>query len=111
METALLSIDEALDTALDIFHEMADHNLEDEDMQRYQSDFDECGGAIAVEAGADWEGWTHTDVDRDVFIEIKIGLIRDDALSPVFVRILLSRDPGNKACFILWKRADSFVQM
>lgn len=111
METSLLSINEALDTAFEIFHEMADHNLEDEDMQRYQTLFDELGGGMAVEAAADWESVTHENIDRNVFIEIKIGLIENDKLNDVFVRILLSRDPEQKSCYVLWKRAGTFVQL
>lgn len=106
MEASLLSIDETLETAFDIFYEMAEDNLEYDDMLAYQARFDEEGAGVAVEAESDWEEQVGFDVDREVFVEVRIGLASDDVLDDVLVRMLLSRDPEQKFCHLLWKRAE-----
>ncbi len=105
MENALLSIDETLETAFDIFFEMAEDNLEYDDLQAYQARFDDEGAAVAVDAAEDWEGHVGFDVDRDSFVEVQIGLTQGDALEDVLARMLISRIPDEKFCHILWKRA------
>ncbi|EOD78540.1 hypothetical protein D515_02702 [Grimontia indica] len=105
METPLLSIDETLDTAFEIFYEMAEDNLDYDDMLAYQERFDEEGAGVAVEAESDWEGHVAFEVDREVFVEIRIGLTSGDTLDDVLVRMLISRDPEQKFCHMLWKRA------
>lgn len=104
MQISLISIDETLDTAFEIFHEMVEDNLEYNDILLYQSNFDEDGAAIASDAGPDWEAQVGFDVDRQVYIEIQIGLSNSLALETVFARMLISRDPQHKFCHILWKR-------
>ncbi|PKF50679.1 HI1450 family dsDNA-mimic protein [Enterovibrio nigricans] len=106
METSLLSIDETLEIAFDIFYEMAEDNLDYDDLLAYQARFDEDGAGIALEALEDWEGHVGFDVDRDVFIEVRIGLATDDSLNDVLLRMLISRDPEQKFCHMLWKRAE-----
>lgn len=105
MEASLLSIDETLETAFDIFYEMAEDNLEYDDLLAYQARFDEEGAGVAVDAESDWEEHVGFDVDRDVFVEVRIGLTTNDVLDDVLVRMLLSRDPEQKFCHLLWKRA------
>ncbi|AMG31970.1 hypothetical protein AL542_17600 [Grimontia hollisae] len=104
MKASLLSIDETLETAFDIFYEMAEDNLEYDDLLAYQARFDEEGAGVAVDAESDWEEHVGFDVDRDVFVEVRIGLTTNDVLDDVLVRMLLSRDPEQKFCHLLWKR-------
>lgn len=104
MTTELVSIDESLDSAFEIFYEMAEDSLEYDDLLAYREHFDDTGAGVAVEAEPDWEQHVGFDVDRDVFIEIRIGLVEEDELKDVLVRMLISRDPENKFCHLLWKR-------
>ncbi|MDD1780859.1 HI1450 family dsDNA-mimic protein [Enterovibrio sp. ZSDZ35] len=106
METSLLSIDETLETAFDIFYEMAEDNLDYDDLLAYQARFDEEGAGIAVDALDDWDNLVGFDVDRDVFVEVRIGLAANDTLNDVLLRMLISRDPEQKFCHMLWKRAE-----
>lgn len=104
MDITLLSIDETLAAAFEIFDEMAEDSLEAQDRLTYQSHFDNNGAAIAVEAGEDWEQHVGFNVDRRVYIEVHIGLTSNEAIDDLFARMLLSRDPEHKFCHILWKR-------
>ncbi|CZF82534.1 HI1450 family dsDNA-mimic protein [Grimontia marina] len=105
METQLLSIDEMLETAFEIFYEMAEDNLDYDDLLAYQERFDDEGAAVAVKAESDWESHVAFEVDREVFVEVRIGLTSGDTLDDVLVRMLISRDPEQKFCHMLWKRA------
>jgi uncharacterized protein YciU (UPF0263 family) len=53
----------------------------------------------------DWAEQVGFDVD-ETYAEVRIGLVNeeDDVLDDVFARLLVSRDPENKFCHILWKR-------
>lgn len=104
MDITLLSINDTLDIAFDIFGEMADDNLEHQDRVVYQSHFDEDGAAIAIEPSTDWEKHVNFNVDRHIYIEVHIGLASNDVIDNRFARLLLSRDPEHKFCHILWKR-------
>ncbi|MEZ8130492.1 HI1450 family dsDNA-mimic protein [Enterovibrio norvegicus] len=106
METQLLSIDDTLDTAFDIFYEMAEDNLDYDDLLAFQARFDEEGAGIAVDAESDWEEHVGFDVNRETFVEVRIGLTSEDTLNDVLVRMLVSRDPEQKFCHLLWKRTE-----
>ncbi|WP_283131677.1 HI1450 family dsDNA-mimic protein [Enterovibrio norvegicus] len=106
METQLLSIDDTLDTAFDIFYEMAEDNLDYDDLLAFQARFEEEGAGIAVDAESDWEEHVGFDVNRETFVEVRIGLTSEDTLNDVLVRMLVSRDPEQKFCHLLWKRAE-----
>ncbi|MGF1864882.1 HI1450 family dsDNA-mimic protein [Enterovibrio norvegicus] len=106
METQLLSIDDTLDTAFDIFYEMAEDNLDYDDLLAFQARFDEEGAGIAVDAESDWEEHVGFDVNRETFVEVRIGLTSEDTLNDVLVRMLVSRDPEQKFCHLLWKRGE-----
>ena len=58
-----------------------------------------------VETGEDWPEHVGFAVD-ETFAEVRIGLVNeeDDVLDDVFARLLVSRDPDNKFCHILWKK-------
>ncbi|WP_070965533.1 HI1450 family dsDNA-mimic protein [Vibrio sonorensis] len=102
----LISYDEAIDVAYDIFLEMAPDNLEPADVILFTAQFDERGAAELVEVRDDWASHVGFDVDKETYAEVVIGLVNDedDVLDDVFARLLISRDPDNKFCHALWKR-------
>lgn len=101
-----LSYDEVIETAYDIFLEMAADNLEAADVILFTAQFDERGAAEAVDVAEDWIEHVGFDVDKTQYAEVHIGLVNEsnDALDDIFARILLNRDPDQKFCHILWKR-------
>ncbi|KOO06266.1 HI1450 family dsDNA-mimic protein [Vibrio hepatarius] len=102
----LISYDDTIDTAYDIFLEMAPDNLEAADVIIFTAQFEERGAAELVETGDDWNGHVGFEVDKEIYAEVRVGLVNeeDDVLDDVFARLLVSRDPENKFCHILWKR-------
>jgi len=104
--TTLMSYDDAIETAYDIFLEMAPDNLEAADVLIFTAQFEERGAAELVETGNDWGQHVGFDVDKETYAEVRVGLVNeeDDVLDDVFARLLLSRDPEHKFCHILWKR-------
>lgn len=104
--TELISYDDAIDVAYDIFLEMAPDNLEPADVILFTAQFEDRGAAELVETGDDWVQEVGFEVDKEVYAEIRIGLVNetDDVLDDVFARLLISRDPDNRSCHALWKR-------
>ncbi len=104
--TQLISYDDTIDTAYDIFLEMAPDNLEPADVLLFTAQFEERGAAELVETGDDWVQHTGFDASGEQYAEVRIGLVNEsnDVLDDVFARLLISRDPENKYCHILWKR-------
>lgn len=102
----LLSYDEVIDAAYDIFIEMAPDNLEQPQLGQYESDFDDFGAAIAVELSHDWEAQVGFAVDSESYAEVRIGLVDEEqqALGTLFARLLICRVPDEKFCHILWQR-------
>jgi uncharacterized protein len=104
--TELISYDDAIEVAYDIFLEMAPDNLEPVDVILFTAQFDDRGAAEIVDLGADWESQVGAEIDAEVYVEVRIGLVneKNDVLDDVFARMLISRDPDDKSCHILWKR-------
>lgn len=102
----LNSYDDTIDTAYDIFLEMAPDNLEAADVIIFTAQFEERGAAELVETGDDWAQHVGFEVNKETYAEVKIGLVDEesDTLDDVFARMLVSRDPEHKFCHILWKR-------
>ncbi|MBU2898185.1 HI1450 family dsDNA-mimic protein [Vibrio hepatarius] len=102
----LISYDDAIETAYDIFLEMAADNLEAADVIIFVAQFDDKGAAELVETSDDWAQHVGFDVDKNIYAEIRVGLVNEDSdvLDDVFARLLISRDPDNKFCHVLWKR-------
>ncbi|NOH53924.1 DUF440 family protein [Vibrio coralliilyticus] len=102
----LISYDDAIETAYDIFLEMAPDNLEAADVIIFTTQFDDRGAAELVETGDDWAGHVGFEVDKEIYAEVRIGLVNEenDVLDEVFARLLVSRDPEHKFCHVLWKR-------
>ncbi|GLT19991.1 UPF0263 protein [Vibrio zhanjiangensis] len=102
----LISYDDAIEAAYDIFLEMAADNLEPADVILFTAQFDERGAAELVETGDDWSQHVGFDIDKNSYAEVRIGLINEDSdiLDDVFARLLISRDTEHKFCHVLWKR-------
>ncbi|WNJ95297.1 HI1450 family dsDNA-mimic protein [Vibrio ruber] len=102
----LISYDDAIDTAYDIFLEMAPDNLEPADIILFTAQFDDRGAAELVDVKDDWNNQVGFDVDKETYAEVHIGLVNEenDTLDDVFARMLISRDPEHKFCHIFWKR-------
>ena len=102
----LMSYDDVIDTAYDIFLEMAPDNLEPADVLLFTAQFEDRGAAELVETGDDWAVEVGFEVDKQVYAEVKIGLVNEesDVLDDVFARMLVSRSAEHKFCHIFWKR-------
>jgi len=102
----LISFDDAIEAAYDIFLEMAPDNLEPADVILFTAQFDDRGAAELVEVGNDWDDQVGFEVDKEIYAEVRIGLVNEanDELDDVFARMLISLDPDNKACHMMWKR-------
>lgn len=103
-ESSLISLDDVLDTAFDIFYEMAEDNLEYDDLRQYQEHFDQQGAGVVVDTEEDWYEHAGADIDLSECAEVRIGFADETSLNDVLVRMLLSRNPDNKFCHLLWKR-------
>ena len=107
MDTSnLISFDDVIDAAYDIFLEMAPESLEPADVILFTAQFEDRGAAEVVETRDDWADHVGFDVDKELYAEVRIGLVNEanDELDDVFARMLISRDPEHKFCHILWKR-------
>ena len=62
----LMSYDDAIDTAYDIFLEMAPDNLEPADVILFTAQFEDRGAAELVETGDDWVEHVGFEVDKVV---------------------------------------------
>ena len=105
----LISYDDVIDAAYDIFLEMAPDNLEPADVILFTAQFEDRGAAELVEMGDDWVEHVSFEIDKEVkevYAEVRIGLVNEenDVLDDVFARMLISRDPEHKFCHMLWKR-------
>ncbi len=102
----LISFDDAIEAAYDIFLEMAPDNLEPADVILFTAQFDDRGAAELVEVGNDWDEQVGFEVNKETYAEVRIGLVNEanDELDDVFARMLISLDPDNKACHMMWKR-------
>jgi uncharacterized protein YciU (UPF0263 family) len=102
----LISYEDAIEAAYDIFLEMAPDNLEQPDLLLFATQFDERGAAEVVEIADDWVERIGAEVDHLICAEIHIGLVdqTNDILTDTFARLLISRDPAQKFCHIVWKR-------
>ena len=102
----LMSYDDVIETAYDIFLEMAPDNLEAAHVILFTAQFEDRGAAELVETADDWVEHVGFEFDKEVYAEIRIGLVNEenDVLDDVFARLLISRDAEHKFCHILWKR-------
>ncbi len=106
MTTTLLTVPDILDIASDIFEEMVEDNLEIDDLNAFYTDFDTKGAMMAVEPAADWSKDMGKEVNLTDYIEVHVGFAEQDSdcLSDILARLLISRHPNDKDCYIKWKR-------
>ncbi|AGH39147.1 UPF0263 protein [Bibersteinia trehalosi USDA-ARS-USMARC-188] len=97
-------IDHLIDTAYDIFLEMAPENLEPADILLFNLQFEERGAVEMVETGEDWDQEIGVLIDPEAFAEIWVGLVNEqDVMDDVFARFLISLDQENPEYHVVWK--------
>lgn len=97
-------IDTLIDTAYDIFLEMAPENLDPADILLFNLQFEERGAVEMVETRDDWEQEIGVLIDPDAFAEVWVGLVNEhDEMDDVFARFLISLDPENREYHVVWK--------
>ena len=102
--TQLLSVDELLDHAYEIFLELAADNLSAEQIECFNAEFEERGALGDTTPEEDWQEYVEFEVSPEQHVEICVGLLNDDdEFDRLFARILLSRDPDNRQCQIQWQ--------
>lgn len=103
-EPTLISEDEALEQAYDLFLAQAADNLDVADQLLFNLQFEERGAAEVVPLGNDWQFIVGLPVTPARFSEVIIGLAPDDAdIDDIFGRVLISRDPLQPMFHIIWK--------
>ena len=103
----LLDNDELIDTAYDIFLELATDNLAADDILLFNGQFEERGAADMIAVMEDWQQHVDFDLaaDKEDYAEVRIGLVNEfDELDDIYARVLISRIRDKKFCHILWKR-------
>ncbi len=102
--TQLLSVDELLDHAYEIFLELAADNLSAEQIECFNAEFEERGALGDTTPEEDWQEYVEFEVSPEQHVEICVGLLNDDdEFDRLFARMLLSRDPDNRQCQIQWQ--------
>lgn len=101
----LLTDDETLEAAYDIFLELAQDNLDLADILLFNLQFEQRGAAEVFDPSEAWHEQVDFDLNPDLFAEVVIGLAEQDrmAVNDVFARILICRARTEKVCHILWK--------
>ncbi len=103
-QTPLLSVDELLDHAYEIFLELAADNLSAEQIECFNREFEERGALGDTTPEEDWQEYVDFEVDPNRHVEICVGLLNDDEeFDRLFARMLLSRDPDVRQCQIQWQ--------
>ncbi len=102
--TQLLSVDDLLDHAYEIFLELAADNLNPEQIECFNAEFEERGALGDTVPEEDWQEYVDFEVSPELHVEICVGLLNDDdEFDRLFARMLLSRDPDNRQCQIQWQ--------
>lgn len=97
-------IDTLIDTAYDIFLEMAPENLDPADILLFNLQFEERGAVEMVETRDDWEQEIGVLIDPEAFAEVWVGLVNEqDEMNDVFARFLISLDDENREYHVVWK--------
>lgn len=103
----LMTEEETLDQAYDIFLMLAADNLDPADVLLFNLQFEERGAAELFDPAEDWEEHVGFDATSERYSEVIIGLAEEEnpegSISDIFARLLISRDKDNKFCHILWK--------
>ena len=76
--TQLLSVDDLLDHAYEIFLELAADNLSPEQIECFNAEFEERGALGDTAPEEDWQEYVEFEVDPALHVEICVGLLNDD---------------------------------
>ena len=102
--TQLLSVDELLDHAYEIFLELAADNLSPEQIECFNAEFEERGALGDTAPEEDWQEYVEFEVSPEQHVEICVGLLNDDdEFDRLFARMLLSRVAEERHCQIQWQ--------
>ena len=97
------SVDILLNTALELFMELASDNLPEHEIALFNQAYNDRGLLAEAEPGDDWDadvGFEVTDAD---YAEIWIGLENSEQeVEHLFARMLIARAVDEKFCHIEW---------
>jgi uncharacterized protein len=103
-QTQLLSVDELLDHAYEIFLELAADNLSAEQIECFNAEFEERGALGDSTPEEDWQDYIDFEIDPERHVEICIGLLNEEEeFDRLFARMLLSRHPDERQCQVQWQ--------
>lgn len=96
--------DNAIDTAYDIFLEMAEENLDPADILLFNLQFEERGAVEMVETADNWDEEIGVLIDPEAYAEVWVGLVNEkDEMDDIFAKVLISHDMENPEYHIVWK--------
>ncbi|MGL5284593.1 hypothetical protein SAMN05880558_105134 [Aeromonas sp. RU39B] len=92
-----------LGTAIELFMELASDNLPEQEITRFNNEYNQHGLMAEVELGDDWDADVGFTVTDEEYGEVWIGLINDEQeFTHLFARLLVSRSAEEKFCHIEW---------
>ena len=98
----LLTEDEAADLALEIFYELASDNLPENEIHRFNAEYPDHGYLETDQPAADWVELVNFEPDPNGFIQINIGIEKEEGVTHRLATILFSLDEEEKFCHIEW---------
>nr|WP_314267823.1 HI1450 family dsDNA-mimic protein [uncultured Moellerella sp.] len=101
----LISEDDTIDMAYDLFLEGALEHLDPADQLIFSLQFEERGAVEVVDLQDDWSKLLNKSIDKRIFSEVIIGLAEneDAELDDIFARVLISRDIKQPFVHIIWR--------
>ena len=97
------SVEELLDTALELFMELASDNLPEQEIALFNQAFNDRGLLAETDPDDDWEADVGFAVSDAEYAEIWVGLGNaEQEYEHLFARMLLSRRVDEKLCHIEW---------
>ncbi|MBL0605629.1 YciU family protein [Aeromonas caviae] len=97
------SVEELLDTALELFMELASDNLPEQEIVRFNQEFNDRGLLAETDPADDWAADVGFEVSDADYAEIWVGLGNEqEEYEHLFARMLLSRRIDEKFCHIEW---------
>lgn len=97
------SVEELLDTALELFMELASDNLPEQEIVRFNQEFNDRGLLAETDPADDWAADVGFEVSDADYAEIWVGLCNEqEEYEHLFARMLLSRRVDEKFCHIEW---------
>ncbi|MFG0833490.1 HI1450 family dsDNA-mimic protein [Aeromonas bivalvium] len=103
MSTQQHSVETLLNTALELFMELASDNLPEHEITLFNQAFNERGLLAETEPGDDWDGDVGFEVTDADYAEIWVGLENSEQeVEHLFARMLIARAVDEKFCHIEW---------